>query len=528
MSNTSSPTVSRSAGVSSIPRHWLRPAALAIVIVAGLILAWTSSGISVSDARQEVTIQPVGEITTGRIIGQTITAGHNGLNEIEVMLATYARRNTGQMIIRLLELPSGNEVAAATINLEDVQNNAFRRLQFSPIADSAGRQYRVTLETFGSTADNAITAYYSPTDLYVGGQADDAGNPLPGDLAFGTSYLYTWANALRDIASTTERFGSQIARSLGLFLIPGLFLLVIVGVRRQANFFELLGVACALTLSLLPLSLLWSTTLGLTLASSSTKWLLLSLAAGIICFVLVRRVAPKLRPISAIVGPVESRSVRVATPRPAPDRSSALVGWVALALFAMALWSRLFIAGDTHVGMWGDSYHHTMISQLIAERGRIPDSYLPYSQLTSFTYHYGFHSLVAFFHWATGLEVVWSVVIVGQILSALVVAGAYFLAVTLTRNRWAGLIAGLVAGLLSPMPAYYVNWGRYTQLAGQTILPFAIGLTLLAVEKARRRDIALAAILVGGVMVSHFRVAAFYFAFAGVFLLYEAVRLRSH
>ncbi|MDO8671107.1 MAG: glycosyltransferase family 39 protein, partial [Dehalococcoidia bacterium] len=165
---------------------------------------------------------------------------------------------------------------------------------------------------------------------------------------------------------------------------------------------------------------------------------------------------------------------------------------------------------------------------LIAERGRIPDSYLPYSQLTSFTYHYGFHSLVAFFHWATGIEVVWSVVIVGQILSALVVAGAYFLAVTLTRNRWAGLIAGLVAGLLSPMPAYYVNWGRYTQLAGQTILPFAISLTVLAVEKARRRDIALAAIMVGGVMVSHFRVAAFYFAFAGVFLLYEAVRLRSH
>ena len=40
----------------------------------------------------------------------------------------------------------------------------------------------------------------------------------------------------------------------------------------------------------------------------------------------------------------------------------------------------------------------------------------------------------------------------------------------------------LVAALLMPMPAYFVNWGRYTQLAAQALLPVVLWLLLEALE----------------------------------------------
>src|SRR4030066_2372836 len=62
----------------------------------------------------------------------------------------------------------------------------------------------------------------------------------------------------------------------------------------------------------------------------------------------------------------------------------------------------------------------------------------------------------------------------GQLLNILAIISLYPLAYKITKNRWAGVLAILVAGLLSPMPMSYVNWGRYTQLAGQVILPVSI------------------------------------------------------
>jgi hypothetical protein len=50
----------------------------------------------------------------------------------------------------------------------------------------------------------------------------------------------------------------------------------------------------------------------------------------------------------------------------------------------------------------------------------------------------------------------------------------YLLTTTLTRSRLAGVLAALIAGLFTPMPAYYASWGRFTQLAGLLILPVGL------------------------------------------------------
>jgi hypothetical protein len=67
--------------------------------------------------------------------------------------------------------------------------------------------------------------------------------------------------------------------------------------------------------------------------------------------------------------------------------------------------------------------------------------------------------------------------------NAATVPVAYLLAQRLTGRAWAGVLGALVTGLVSLIPAYYVNWGRYSQLAGQVILPVLMILTMETVEK---------------------------------------------
>jgi hypothetical protein len=171
--------------------------------------------------------------------------------------------------------------------------------------------------------------------------------------------------------------------------------------------------------------------------------------------------------------------------------------------------------------MWGDSYQHTMIAQLLVDNNGLFDSWEPYADLRSFTYHFGFHAASAVFHWITNIPMVKTVLWVGQILNGLAVFTPCLLARRISNNRWAGVIAVLLAGLLSPMPMYYVNWGRYTQLAGQVILPVAVWLSweTFGAERRHWRLVALTWLAVGGLALTHYRVLIFYVMFVLTWLL---------
>jgi hypothetical protein len=109
--------------------------------------------------------------------------------------------------------------------------------------------------------------------------------------------------------------------------------------------------------------------------------------------------------------------------------------------------------------------------------------------------------------------------------------GTYLFTVTLTKSRSAGVIAAQITGLITPMPAYYSSWGRYTQLTGLLILPvaFAIirqsyflrddvisdhefpGAARLFSDLVRRNWplFIMGGISVGGLFLTHYRVSAF-------------------
>ena len=141
------------------------------------------------------------------------------------------------------------------------------------------------------------------------------------------------------------------------------------------------------------------------------------------------------------------------------------------AILLAGLFSRWVAVRGLVAGLWGDSVHHTLITQLLVENGGLFTSWRPYTELSTFTYHYGFHANAAFLQWLTGLPSTYSTLFAGQILNAASIPMAYVLTVRFTQSRMAGLWAALFTGFVNLIPGYFVNWGRYTQLTAQIVLP---------------------------------------------------------
>lgn len=121
---------------------------------------------------QPVASAVVGELQGAAIAGQTFTAEYNGLSEIELYLATYARRNVGPLIFHLRAAPDATlDLVTITIDARDIIDNSYYTFDFPPIRASAGRRYYFFLEAPEATTGNAITIWGTKQDMYVGGEA---------------------------------------------------------------------------------------------------------------------------------------------------------------------------------------------------------------------------------------------------------------------------------------------------------------------------------------------------------------------
>jgi hypothetical protein len=437
-------------------------------------------------------------LAPGHSAGQTFVARHAGLAAVEVWLQPDNSLPVTVTLVLRADSPSGEEVAAAPVVLAPAADPGFYRFGFSPIHTSHSQSYYAHLEASGEGVGLALTG----GEAYLDGAAYQNGQPLDAQATF--RLVYAWGPLVGDLLWAAVQGLGLLAAAALLWIVPGWALVERLWPEAGLCWAERLGLAAGAGLAVYPVLVLWTHVVGLHLGA----WLVWLVVGGSLLALLwwhrswrPRHGADTLR--------AWARSEQVW-----PDL--ALLG-----LLAMVFGVRLLVARGLETPLWGDGYQHTMIAQLIVDHGGLFRSWAPYAELENFTYHFGFHGAVAALHWLTGLPVIASTIWTGQLLNGLAVLALYPLAVRVTGSRWGGVWAVLLAGLLSPMPMFYVNWGRYTQLAGLAILPAAVVFAWEAVERPRRRWalLALAGVTVGGLALTHYRVVIFYAAFVAVLAL---------
>ena len=193
--------------------------------------------------------------------------------------------------------------------------------------------------------------------------------------------------------------------------------------------------------------------------------------------------------------------------------------WIALGVFGMTIFTRFWIIRDHPYPAWSDSLHHTLLTQLTAEQGELPSNLEPFFPVPLNQYHLGLYAFSASVQWLARVPAHTALLWTVQILNGLCGAGVY-LALDRKVGRRGAIAGAAVVGLLSHQPAFYVNWGRFTQGSSQAILLIAWLITWEAIvlwkqpwQEHRAKilwNTAAAAILTGAVFLFHFRVAAFY------------------
>ncbi len=198
-------------------------------------------------------------------------------------------------------------------------------------------------------------------------------------------------------------------------------------------------------------------------------------------------------------------------------RSTALAPLVRERSLAPTVLLWLTAAATALVSLWAlrgvvvqpgsDGYHHTLFAQIIVEQGKLPATLAPLTPLLTFTYHFGYHVLVAIFHWMTGISVTALTPIVAQLLKAGMALAAAFTAEALGARRSGSVVTAAAVGLICVFPAYYVNWGRNTQLTGLLLLAVLLGIVWLWCSAPPRWPTAgLLAVLAVGLALAHYRV----------------------
>jgi len=483
-----------------------RWAVAGILLGSTLCLASCTAAISDTDIEQERLDTASPPLDGSHTLAQSFTAQHDNLHEIEVLPAVYGTPGQGALHLQLRPRGLvGASLAEQRVDAAAIGDAVPIRFAFAALADSRGREYELHVQ---GEPGLQVGLWYNSVNAYGPGRLTLDEQNTAGDLRFVTRYRYDWRLALRDGIAVLQGHAWLLLPLLVLLLVPGYALC-----RGLIVYDDPLCVAAlslASSLAAVPVVLLWSTVFNL-------RW------NRTLCVLTFSALA-----VWAALRWFRRQRKRRRAWKKSPELGIHLA---VIAILAATLLLRLLQIRNLVLPAWVDSPQHALVTDLISTHGRVPSSYQPFLPVERFIYHFGFHALNCAFHWLSGLAIPQAMLWLGQFLNAASSLMAYALTVRLTQRRAAGVMAALVTGLVSYMPAYYVSWGRYTQLTGLLLLSGATVATLEWLEAQRwdARSLALATLLQGGLILTHARVAVFGACFVASYVVFETLSaLRGH
>lgn len=102
---------------------------------------------------------PVGPLSDGRVVEQPFTAAEDGLTSVELVFATYIRKNEGGLVVSVIDVAERSELVRRVVDMGELTDNAAVEFVFNPQGESAGRQYLVRLRGLGGSPVCSATVY---------------------------------------------------------------------------------------------------------------------------------------------------------------------------------------------------------------------------------------------------------------------------------------------------------------------------------------------------------------------------------
>lgn len=134
----------------------------AALVVSLIVIFWPSAGQSSSGRIEDIHIAkaqyPVGEIFGENELNQTFISNVNNLAEVQILFATWARKNTGSLFVKISEV-GGKEFFSETLDMATMADNTFVSFKFDPRKDSKDRKYSINLSSPESTSANSVTCW---------------------------------------------------------------------------------------------------------------------------------------------------------------------------------------------------------------------------------------------------------------------------------------------------------------------------------------------------------------------------------
>jgi len=451
-------------------------------------------------------------LESGSNLGQTFVSRFDGLEEISVYLAPQSPGN-GDIILRLSQNPNDvNGLRSSAIELDEIKDPGFYTFSFPTIKNSAHENFFFHLELDGS---GTMKVGAADGTLYLNGALYSNHEPQDAQITFLLNHHlgYTIIGLLKEILNWVV----ILLGSVFLFILPGWGLLGILWRNWYSNHWgEKLGLSAGMSLALYPLVYLWASLFGIKLGPLF-PWFI----GGIGVLLVIWGYREKILGLPGVI----QKSDYSITCWISSIQSYDLIF---LGVMALVFISRFWLIRSLYAPIGSDPIHHTMITQLIIDNGGLFNSWEPYSELQSFTYHFGFHSAAASFQWLFGLHSQQAVLWLGQLLNGLAVIAVFPLAKRIGRSPWSGVSAVLLAGLLSHMPNYFLNWGRYTHLTALIIMPAAVYMVwdLLTCKNFKWNIVSPVIVIWSGLALTHYRVMALGLIFIPTLWMFNK-RLRS-
>ena len=124
-----------------------------------------------------------GELIQTRVFEQSFIAKGSSIEEIDLLLATFARLNTGSITLKIID--SNNQaIVKVDRSVEAIKDNSWEEFNMGSVKVINGMTYRLRLTSTNGQGGNAITWWASPNDSFLDGRALIDGMPQVTDFTF--------------------------------------------------------------------------------------------------------------------------------------------------------------------------------------------------------------------------------------------------------------------------------------------------------------------------------------------------------